>query len=95
MSEQTAWVYYIHMLPVFSHAAGETNSFRYILATLLHNGTCRQCELVKALGVDRKRLVRAQKQLEERGAESFFLPRGGRKGSKKLTEEKLVKQECG
>ena len=44
--------------------------------------------MVRTFGVDRKMLSRAQQKLRERGAESFFQKRPGRKGGTILTNER-------
>ncbi len=81
--------YFLSLWPIYKHMANDHNHFRLIAAQLIAAGTCRQCELVKAFGVSRKMLNRAVKQFVERGVESFFTKRSGRKGGTVLTKEKL------
>lgn len=81
--------YYVGLWPIYKHKANDDNHFRLISAQLIDSGTCRQCELVKAFAVSRKKLNRAKKQLKERGIASFFSKRSGRKGGTVLTPDKL------
>lgn len=57
------------------------------MAQLQVSGLCRQSELVKVFGQNRKRLNRAMNQLRDHGISSFFKKRGGRRGGTVLTPE--------
>jgi len=81
--------YYLGLWPVYKHRANDDNHFRLISAQLIESGTCRQCEIVKAFAVSRKKLNRAVKQLKERGIASFFDKRSGLRGGTVLTPDKL------
>ena len=81
--------YYLGLWPVYKHKANDDKHFRLISAQLIESGTCRQCEIVKAFAVSRKKLNRAVKQLKERGIASFFSKHSGRKGGTILTPYKL------
>lgn len=91
--EDGTWTYFVYLWPIYSHPEGNQNQFRLIAAMLIESGLCRQCDIVKAFGVDRKMLNRASRQLEERGMESFFGKRCGRKGGTVLIREKLAKAQ--
>ena len=66
------WTYWVYLWPIYTHEQSQRAQFRYIAATLINAGLCKQVEIVRAFGVDRKMLGRAQQQLRERGSESFF-----------------------
>ena len=83
------WTYSVYLWPIYTHEHSHRAQFRYIAATLINAGLCKQVEIVRAFGVDRKMLGRAQQQLRERGAASFFQKRPGRKGGTVLGEERL------
>ena len=89
-NDNGTWTYSIYLWPVYTHESPQRNHFRYIASTLINSGLCRQTELVGIFGVDRKMLGRASKQLTDKGAESFFQKRRGRKGGTILTAEKLA-----
>lgn len=57
------------------------------MARLQVSGLCRQSELVKTFGQNRKRLNRAMNQLLDHGTASFFRKRKGRRGGTVLTPE--------
>jgi len=83
------WSYYLGLYPIYKHTANDDKHFRLIAAQLIDSKTCKQCEIMEAFGVSRKRLNRAEKQLKERGIASFFSKRSGRKGGTILTPDKL------
>ncbi len=87
------WTYYLSLWPIYEHAEADQQTFRLICALLMNSGSCRQCELIKAFGVPRRRLNRALKQLRERGMESFFKQEKKRRGGYKLTPEKLAQAQ--
>lgn len=88
-TENSEWIYYLGHLPIYSHQEEDSKHFRLIIAQLVENGLCRQCEIIKTFGVTKNKVHRARKQLRERGAASFFKRRRGRKGGNVLTPEKL------
>ena len=87
------WTYSVYLWPIYTHEQSQRAQFRYIAATLINAGLCKQVEIVRAFGVDRKMLGRAQQQLRERGTESFFEKRTGRKGGTVLNEERLTQAQ--
>ena len=76
-NQNGVWTYWVYLWPIYTHEYSQRKQFRYIAATLVNSGLCKQIEIVRAFGVDRKMLGRAQQQLRERGAESFFQKRAG------------------
>ena len=87
------WTYSVYLWPIYTHEQSQRAQFRYIAATLINAGLCKQVEIVRVFGVDRKMLGRAQQQLRERGTESFFQKRLGRKGGTVLNEERLTQAQ--
>ena len=63
------WTYSVYLWPIYTHEHSDRAQFRYIAATLVNAGLCKQVEIVRAFGVDRKTLGRAQQQFRERGAQ--------------------------
>lgn len=84
-------VYYFNgMMPIFSHAVTDLNSFRLITSQLIVNKVASQKDIIDAFGVSPISVKRYVKIYREEGAKGFFKPRKGR-GSKVLTSEVLVK----
>ena len=75
----------------FSHPAQDTSGHRLALATLMENGYAKPCQITATLGTPRSSLMRWRRQLEERGAGSFYQPRVVRGGTV-ITPEKSA--EC-
>jgi transposase-like protein len=75
----------------FSHPAADRAGYRLALATLMDNGHARPCQITATLGTPRGSLMRWRRQLEERGAGSFYQP-GAVRGGTVLTAEKSA--EC-
>ena len=75
----------------FSHPADDTAGHRLALATLMDNGHARPCQITATLGTPPRSLMRWRRQIEERGAGSFYQPRGVRGGTV-LTADKSA--EC-
>lgn len=78
VNENDRWTYFAGVLPVFSHARDDRDSFRMFTAQLVCNGNCKQVDLVKTFGVAPVSVKRAVKQYREQGCESFYQPRRGR-----------------
>ena len=87
------WTYSVYLWPIYTHEHSNRSQFRYAASSLINAGLCQQVQIARAFGVDRKMLGRAQKQLKERGAESFFQRRAGRKGGTVLTDERLAQAQ--
>jgi transposase-like protein len=75
----------------FSHPADDTAGHQLALATLMDNGHARPCQITATLGTPRSSLMRWRRQLDERGAGSFYQPRAVRGGTV-ITPEKSA--EC-
>ena len=94
VQNENTWEYFFGIWPIYSHEADNVSAFRYICAQLIISGVCRQCELVKTLGTNRKRLNRAVKQLNERGIGSFFQRADRPSRGTVLTPEKLAQAQA-
>lgn len=63
--------YFIGQVPLFSHAAEDIQSFRYITSQMYISGHVTQSELVKAFGVTPISVKRSVKILREKGIAGF------------------------
>lgn len=70
--DETKWVYFLGGFPIYEHGASDHNHFRLILGQLVDTGTCRPCQLTRAFGIPKNKVLRAARQLRERGVRSFF-----------------------
>ena len=84
------WTYYADWLPIYTHDAADHNHFRFVIAQLVQVGLCRPCEIIATFGVTKNKIMRASKQLETRGARSFFEKRKTRRGGTVLMPVKLA-----
>lgn len=89
--ENEGWIYYFQgTLPIYSHAKDDLNSFRFITAQLVVNGSVTQSEIVRAFGVTPISLKRSVKLLREKGIKGFNkIAKGG--APSVLTPEVLKK----
>lgn len=84
-------VYYFNgMMPIFSHAVTDLNSFRLITSQLIVNGNATQKDIVDAFGISRISVKRYVKIYRQEGPGGFFKARKGR-GSTVLTPEVILK----
>jgi hypothetical protein len=86
-------VTYFHgQMPVFSHAEGDSRTFRMITSQFVVNGNATQADIVRAFGVTDVSVKRAVKRYREQGVAGFYAPRHVR-GAKVLTAETIEKLE--
>ncbi len=71
-NEQDEWVYFLGMNPVAMHHKDNDRSFRITIGQLVVSGNCRPCEIMKAFGVSKSKVMRAAKTYREEGIEGFF-----------------------
>ena len=83
------WTYFLGQFPIYSHKVDDQRMFRLTIAQLIESGACRQIEVVKAFGVSKSSVIRAQKKYRIGGSEAFFIDRRGRKSGPVLTPEVL------
>ena len=87
--QEKTWTYFLSTYPIYSHPEDDHQCFRSIIAQLINNGSCKQCEVVGAFGISKKCAIRAVKQIRERGIKSFFEPRKSKRSGAVLTPEVL------
>lgn len=87
------WTYYHNLLPIYVHDEGDDAHFRLTTALMLRAGLCRACEIERVFGVTHNKVMRARRQLAERGERSFFERRVTRRGGTVLTPPKLAAAE--
>jgi hypothetical protein len=75
------WIYFCGLIPVFSHHKNDQRSFRMFTAQLVHQGGCKQAEIMRAFGLSKNTVSRDVKKYRRGGADAFFRRRKGRGGS--------------
>ena len=78
VKENGQWTWFLGTHPICDHCESDRTTFRWFTAQLIEQGTCRQCEIVKAFGVSANAVKRAVKLYREGGVEAFYRPRGKR-----------------
>ena len=66
------WVYYLGINPIGMHHKEDKRSFSITIGQLIVSGNCRPCEIIKAFGVSKSKVMRAAKTYREKGIEGFF-----------------------
>ncbi len=86
-------IYYFHgSFPVYSHAADDYESFKFITCQIIVSGSVRQVEIVRAFGISASGLKRNVKRLRESGPRGLLgVTRGGT--SHVLTAKKTLKAQ--
>lgn len=88
--EYDGTVYYLHSgVPIFSHARGDLNMFRYITSNLILQGLCKNQDIVDAFHVSVDSVSRWKKKLSEEGEKVFFKAETRHGRSHKLLPEVL------
>lgn len=66
-------VNYLHCgVPIYSHAAEDLNSFRYISSNFVVQGLCKKVEISRCFGVSYDSVKRNARRLAEQGERAFF-----------------------
>ena len=66
-------VNYLHCgVPIYSHAADDLNSFRYITSKFILQGLCKKVEISHCFGISYDSVKRNTKRLAEQGECAFF-----------------------
>lgn len=88
--EQDDQVYYAHSgMPIFTHDAKDLYQFRYITSNLIHQGLCRQVDIVNTFHVSIDSVRRSLKKFEREGLKAF-VEKDGRYGRRHImTPERL------
>lgn len=64
--------YIVNGLPVYAHAAGDHNSFRFITSNFIEQGLCRKTEVERCFDVTPDSVARWHKKFIKEGADGFF-----------------------
>lgn len=83
------WTYFLGDYPIYSHRADDHNMFRLAIAQLIKSGSCRQLEIIKAFGVSKSSVIRAQNKLKKGGSSAFFKNNRGRQAVTELNSQNL------
>lgn len=67
--------YFNGMMPVFTHAENDLNTFRMITSQFYVNGNATQSEICRAFGIPAINIKRAVKKYREQGSAGFYKPR--------------------
>jgi len=87
------WTYFLGVHPIYYHMADNRTMFRLTIAQLIESGACRQIEVINALDISKRSVIRAQNKLRAGGTEAFFIDCRGRKGGLVLTSKVLEKAQ--
>lgn len=85
--------YFNGHLPVFTHPAGDLQSFRLFTTQLIVNGVATQGEIVAAFGVPLTTVKRCVKRYRQGGSKAMFEPRRRREGTKLDTQRLAQAQQ--
>ena len=61
------WTYFLGKYPIYSHRVDDQRMFRLNTAQLIESGVCRQTQVIKAFGVSKSSVIRAQNKLRKGG----------------------------
>ena len=90
--EAGTWSYFVGVMPVYQHAERDRKSFRLFTAMMVHQGSCKQIEIIRTFGVSKNSVQRAVNLYADGGIEAFFVKRKGR-GATVFTEEVIEKAQ--
>jgi hypothetical protein len=79
--ENSKWVYFCGVQPVFEHAESDRRAFQMFTAQLIDQGACRQTDIVRAFGVSKNSVIRSVNKYRAGGVEAFYTPRVSRGAS--------------
>jgi len=91
--EEGMWTSFCGIEPVFAHPEEDQRSFRMFTAQLIHRGTCRAIDLIRAFGVSKNSVLRSVAKYREEKVAGFFRSRRGR-GATVMTAEVTVPAEA-
>jgi transposase len=85
------WTYFVGIVPIGRHAAGDRLRYRQITCQLIDVGACRAAEVIKTFGVSESSVARDLRRYRQGGGEAL-LPkrRRGRGGGRVFTDEVLA-----
>ena len=83
-------VYYSHSgMPIFTHPSNDHSMFRYITSNLIHQGLCRQIDIINTFHVSSDSVRRYLRKFEKEGMGAFVEKEGRHGRSYKMTPERL------
>ena len=83
-------VFYFHSgMPIFTHLHNDHSLFRYITSNLIHQGLCRQIDIINTFHVSSDSVRRYLRKFEKEGMEAFVEKEGRHGRSYKMTPERL------
>jgi len=68
----STWTYFMGMMPVFSHPADDTASFRMYTSQLFCEGHCKQADIMRVFNVSKNSVIRSVKRYRAGGIAAFF-----------------------
>ena len=84
--ENSKWIYFCGVQPVFQHAESDRRGFQMFTAQLIYQGACRQTDIVRAFGVSKNSVIRNVNKYRTGGVAAFYTPRAPR-GASVITPE--------
>lgn len=88
--EHQGQVYYAYSgMPIFNHESGDLNGFRSITSNLIHQGLCRQVDIVNTFHVSIDSVRRSLKKFEKEGFKAFVEKDGRHGRSYKMDPDRL------
>lgn len=82
--------YFNGMMPVFTHAEDDVQSFQMITSQFCCSGAVKQMDVVRAFGLTEISMMRAVKRYREYGPSGFYAPKKTR-GAAVLTADVIKK----
>jgi len=64
--------YIVNGMPIYSHAEGDINAFRFITSNFIHQGLCRKVDIERFFHVSEDSVYRYYKKFVEKGEQGFF-----------------------
>jgi hypothetical protein len=94
LKKDNRWTYFLGVHSIYYHVPNDKTMFRLTIAQLIESGACRQIEVINALDISKRSVIRAQNKLRKGGLEAFFSNNRGRsKGGRVLTPKVLEKAQ--
>jgi hypothetical protein len=87
--DEKNWTYFYADQPIYVHTSDDRRMFRFITSQLIESGGCRQADIIRVFGVSKSSVILGVKQLRDKGSESFFKRKKGRRGGTVLTPSKF------
>lgn len=66
--------YIVNGLPVYAHGKEDLQAFRFFTSNLIHQGLCKQSEVVRCFRISEDSVGRHLRKFRKEGEEAFFSP---------------------